>query len=254
MAFALDVTSGSSLLAAYGALAVLVVTFVEAGVPVVGFLVPGDTLLFPAGVLCASAPTAAEHHGPYLTLWQVLLCAAVGSVAGTQLGFVLGRHGGRALTARGRGPRLRTAVDRSEDLLHRYGRRRAIVLGRFLPMVRSVLGPLAGALRVPTRTFVLWQVVGGLLWTQGTVLAGFALGASFPQVGDYLLPVVLVLVVVSALPLLLSRHRRGGPPEPTAGPGPGPGTRPGKEPEPESRPEPEPEPRPGPGSRPRPGE
>ncbi|MCX4744226.1 DedA family protein [Kitasatospora sp. NBC_01287] len=210
MTSALDFTSGSSLLAAYGALAVLLVTFAEAGLLVVGFFVPGDTLLFPAGVLCASAPTAATHHGPYLTLWQVLLCAAVGSLVGTQVGFLIGRHGGQALLSRSRSARLKSVAVRSEDLLDRYGQRKAIVLSRFVPMVRTVLGPLAGALRVPVRTFTLWQVVGGLLWTQTTVLAGYALGASVPGIDNYLLPVVLGLVVLTTLPLLLSKRRSSG--------------------------------------------
>ncbi|MFF3595737.1 DedA family protein [Kitasatospora indigofera] len=208
MTSALDLTSGSELLAAYGALAVLLVTFVEAGLLVVGFFVPGDTLLFPAGVLCAAGTGTAGHQGPYLTLWQVLLCAAVGSLAGTQLGFVIGRHGGTSLLARSRGTRLRRATARSEQLLERYGWRKAIVFGRFVPMVRSVLGPAAGLLRVPTATFTFWQVVGGLLWTQGTILAGYALGASFPGIDHYLLPLVLALVALSLLPLLFSR--RGG--------------------------------------------
>ncbi|MFE2910978.1 DedA family protein [Kitasatospora indigofera] len=205
MTSALDLTSGSELLAAYGALAVLLVTFVEAGLLVVGFFVPGDTLLFPAGVLCAAGTGTAGHQGPYLTLWQVLLCAAVGSLAGTQLGFVIGRHGGTSLLARSRGTRLRRATARSEQLLERYGWRKAIVFGRFVPMVRSVLGPAAGLLRVPTATFTFWQVVGGLLWTQGTILAGYALGASFPGIDHYLLPLVLALVALSLLPLLFSR-------------------------------------------------
>jgi membrane-associated protein len=207
MTLALDFTSGSSLLAAYGALAVLLVTFAEAGLLVVGFFVPGDTLLFPAGVLCASGSTAAAHHGPYLTLWQVLLCAAVGATVGAQLGFVIGRHGGQALLARSRSARLRRTAARSEQLLARYGRRKAIVLGRFVPMVRTVLGPLAGVLRVPTRTFTVWQVVGGLLWTQSTILAGYALGRSVPSIDNYLLPVVLGVVALSMLPLLFTRRR-----------------------------------------------
>ncbi|MFI9275189.1 DedA family protein [Kitasatospora sp. NPDC052896] len=207
MTAALNFTSGSSLLAAYGALAVLLVTFAEAGLLVVGFFVPGDTLLFPAGVLCAGDPTGAAHHGPYLTLWQVLLCAAVGSIAGTQLGFVIGRRGGQALLSHSRSARLKSTASRSAELLARYGHRKAIVLGRFVPMVRTVLGPAAGALRVPTRTFTLWQVIGGLAWTQGTVLAGWALGASFPGTENYLLPVILLIVVVSTLPLLLSRRK-----------------------------------------------
>lgn len=209
MTLAVDPTSGASLLAAYGALAVLLVTFAEAGMLVVGFFLPGDSLLFPAGVLCASAPGSHLGHGPYLSLWQVLLAAAVGSLVGTQVGFVIGQHGGRTLLASGCSRRLKGVAARAEDLLDRYGRRKAIVFGRFIPMVRTVLGPLAGALHVPTRTFTVWQVVGGLIWTQGTVLAGYLLGSSVPGVQNYLLPLVLLMVALSLLPLLFRRRRSG---------------------------------------------
>jgi membrane-associated protein len=90
--------------------------------------------------------------------------------------------------------------------------RKAIVLSRFVPMARTVLSPMAGALEVPTRTFTLWQVVGSLAWSQGLVLAGYALGASVPGVEDYLLPLVAAVVAVSLLPLALqfwrTRHSR----------------------------------------------
>jgi membrane-associated protein len=200
---AVDPTSGSSLLASFGALAVLVVTFAEAGLLVIGFFVPGDTLLFPAGVLCATASGA----GPHLTLWQVLLGAAAGSILGTQFSYYLGRHGGRPALERVDNRRLKSVLERSEDLLTRYGRRKAIVIGRFVPMVRSVLGPAAGMLGVPVRTFTVWQVVGGLAWTQSMVLLGFWLGAAVPGVEDYLLPLVAAVVAVSMLPVLLQRRR-----------------------------------------------
>lgn len=203
---AVDPTSGSSLLAAFGALGVLVVLFAESGLLVVGFLLPGDTLLLPAGVLCAAGSS------PHLSLWQVMLCAAVGTVAGAQLGFLLGRHGGRAALARTRGGRLRSAAARGETLLRRYGYRKAIVLGRFVPLVRTVLGPLAGMLDVPTRTFTVWQIVGGVLWSQSLVLAGYWLGAAVPGIGRYLWLLVGAVVALSLLPLLfrVGRGSRAG--------------------------------------------
>ncbi|WP_371483861.1 DedA family protein [Kitasatospora sp. NBC_00315] len=200
---AVDPTSGSSLLGAFGALAVLVVVFAESGLLVVGFFLPGDTLLLPAGVLCATG----GRPGPHLSLWQVMVCAAVGAVAGAQLGFLLGRHGGRTALARSRSARLKAAATRGEELLRRYGYRKTIVLGRFIPMVRTVLSPLAGMLDVPTRTFTVWQVVGGLLWSQSLVLAGYWLGAAVPGIDHYLWLLVGVVVVLSVLPLLFGRRR-----------------------------------------------
>ncbi|MDH6128098.1 membrane-associated protein [Kitasatospora sp. GP82] len=199
MLLAVDPTSGASLLAAFGALAVLIVLFAESGLPVVGFFLPGDTLLFPAGVFCAGG----NHPGPHLSLWQVMVCAAVGSVAGAQFGFFLGRRGGRTALARSRSPRLKSVVLRGEELLRRYGYRKAIVLGRFVPMVRTVLSPLAGMLEVPVRTFTVWQITGALAWSQSLVLAGYWLGAAVPGIDRYLLAAVALIVALSLLPLLL---------------------------------------------------
>ncbi|MFF6780496.1 VTT domain-containing protein [Streptomyces sp. NPDC012510] len=203
---AVDPTDSASVLAAFGALGVLVVIFAESGLLVFGFFLPGDSLLFPAGVLCAGT----AEQAPRLVLWQVLLCAGVGAVAGGQVGFLLGRHGGRAVLARTSKPGVRRTAERAERLLARYGYGKALVIGRFVPMVRTVLHPAAGALGVPTRTFTVWQIVGGLLWSQSLVLAGYTLGASVPDIDDYLPSLVALVVVVSLLPLLplLTEARR----------------------------------------------
>ncbi|MER6380620.1 DedA family protein [Streptomyces sp. NPDC001250] len=200
---AVNPMNSASVLAAFGALGVLVVIFAESGLLVVGFFLPGDTLLFPAGVLCAGT----AQQPPRLALWQVLLCAAVGAVAGGQAGYLIGRRGGRALLARTSNPRVKAAAVRAEELLARYGYGKALVIGRFVPILRTVLHPVAGALGVPVRTFTIWQAVGGVLWSQTLVLAGYSLGASVPHLDEYLLPLVGVVVVVSMLPLLLEAWR-----------------------------------------------
>ncbi|MEU9478691.1 DedA family protein [Streptomyces sp. NPDC048191] len=200
---AVNPMNSASVLAAFGAIGVLVVVFAESGLLVVGFFLPGDTLLFPAGVLCAGS----AHQTPRLALWQVLLCAAVGAVVGAQVGYLIGRHGGRALLARTSSHRVKEAAARAEKLLARYGHGKALVIGRFVPLLRTVLHPVAGVLGVPVRTFTLWQTVGGILWSQALVLAGYSLGASVPHVDDYLLPLVAVVVVLSTLPLLIEARR-----------------------------------------------
>ncbi|MFE7645788.1 DedA family protein [Streptomyces phaeoluteigriseus] len=205
---AVNPMDSASLLAAFGALGVLVVIFAESGLLVVGFFLPGDALLLPAGVLCAGSGQQAAR----LELWQVLVCAAVGAVAGAQVGFLLGRRGGRALLAHTSNRRLTEGTAQAERFLARYGHGKALVIGRFVPMLRTVLHPAAGALGVPIRTFTVWQVVGGLLWSQSLVLAGYTLGSSVPHIEDYLLPLVAVVVALSLLPLLAparrARHER----------------------------------------------
>jgi membrane-associated protein len=81
------------------------------------------------------------------------------------------------------------------------------VLARFIPVVRTVANPLAGALGVPLVTFTFWQVAGGLVWSLGITLAGYALGSTIPGVDQYLLPAIAVIVVLSLLPLLIELRR-----------------------------------------------
>ncbi|MFC9848931.1 DedA family protein [Streptomyces sp. NPDC060223] len=199
---AVNVLSAQSLLATFGVLGVGVVMFAETGL-LIGFFLPGDSLLFTAGLLC----TGSGQGGLKLSLVPLLAAAAIGALAGSQTGFLLGRKAGGALLARSRSPRLHAGAQRAEELLERYGHAKAIVLARFVPVVRTVLNPVAGALNVPARTFTLWQVVGGLLWTLGLTLGGYALGSSIPNVDRYLLPIIAVIIVVSLLPLGAELYR-----------------------------------------------
>ncbi|MGW3494526.1 DedA family protein [Streptomyces sp. NPDC001020] len=199
---AVNVLDAQSLLAAFGVLGVGIVMFAETGL-LIGFFLPGDSLLFTAGLLC----TGSGQHGVKLSLLPLLVAAVVGALAGSQCGYLLGRKAGGALLARSRSPRLHDGAKRAEELLARYGHAKAIVLARFVPVVRTVLNPMAGALHVPARTFTLWQVVGGLVWSVGLTLAGYALGSSVPNVDKYLLPLIALIIAVSLIPLALELLR-----------------------------------------------
>ena len=197
---AVNVLDARSLLAAFGVLGVGAVLFAETGL-LIGFFLPGDSLLFTAGLLC----TGTAHSGLKLSLAPLL--AAVGALAGSQCGYLLGRKAGGALLARSRSARLHEGARRAEGLLERYGYAKAIVLARFVPVVRTVMNPMAGALRVPVRKFTVWQVAGGLMWSLGLTLAGYALGSSVPNVDRYLLPIVAVIVALSLIPVASEVHR-----------------------------------------------
>ncbi|MEW1893700.1 DedA family protein [Streptomyces sp. NBC_00523] len=203
---AVNILDAQSLLAAFGTVGIAVVMFAETGL-LIGFFLPGDSLLFTAGLLCAGGTAAAPGH---LSLPWVLLAAVVGALAGAQTGYLLGRRAGPAVLARTKSRKITEGAARASDILEKYGHAKAIVLARFLPIVRTVLNPVAGALAVPARTFTLWQVLGGLVWTVGLVLAGYGLGASVPNVDRYLLPIIAVIVIVSLIPVAveLLRSRR----------------------------------------------
>jgi membrane-associated protein len=211
---ALNPLSSTSLLASLGALGVFLALFAETGL-LIGFFLPGDSLLFTAGLLCAGSSTSKTH----LSLPLVLLAAAGGALLGAQTGFIIGRKGGRPLLEHNRNRFLRKGAERSGDLLARYGYGKAIVLARFIPFVRTVLNPMAGALDVSARSFTIWQVAGGLLWSVGVTMLGYGLGSTIGNVDAYLLPIIAVIIVLSLIPLVveLIRQKKGG----RAGPRPG---------------------------------
>ncbi len=205
VALALNPLNSTSLLTSLGALGVFLVLFAETGL-LVGFFLPGDSLLFTAGLLCTAAP----GHPARLSLPLVIVAAVGGAILGAQTGFYIGRTGGRRLLERSRSRHLRASGERAGELLARYGYGKAIVLARFIPVIRTVVNPVAGAVGVPARTFTIWQAAGGLLWSAGVTLAGYALGSAIPGIDAYLLPAIAVIVLISFIPIgiELLRSRR----------------------------------------------
>ena len=202
MTLALNPLDAHSVLSSFGTIGIFVVMFAETGL-LIGFFLPGDSLLFTAGLLCTTQVTSTTH----LSLGPVLIAAAAGAVLGAQTGFLIGRGAGHALLDRPDRPRLQQAVERARVTLERYGVAKAVVLARFVPLVRTVLNPLAGTVRIPVAEFTLWQVVGGLLWSCGVTLAGYGLGSHIPSIDRYLLPIVALVILVSLTPILLELRR-----------------------------------------------
>jgi membrane-associated protein len=151
----LNLLDPHSLLATLGAAGVFVVLFAETGL-LVGFFLPGDSLLFTAGLLCA-VPLSDPLH---LSLPVVLVAGAAGAVLGAQVGYLIGVRAGPALLDRDDRPRLQAGVVQARASLERYGTGKAIVLARFIPVVRTVLNPLAGTVGVPLRVFTLCRSSG----------------------------------------------------------------------------------------------
>jgi membrane-associated protein len=201
---ALNPLDPHSLLASGGALAIFLIIFAETGL-LIGFFLPGDSLLFTAGLLCATQVSAAVH----LSLPAVLVAAAAGALTGAEVGYLIGRQAGRSLLDRPERPRLQKGLRRSGEFIERYGPRKAVMLARFIPVVRTALNPLAGAIKMPLVTFTVWQVIGGLVWSLGLTMAGYVLGSRISSIDRYLLPIIALIVAVSFIPVGIGflRHR-----------------------------------------------
>ncbi|MGH3322521.1 MAG: DedA family protein [Streptosporangiaceae bacterium] len=199
-ALAVNVLDPSSLIEAFGLLGVLGIVFAETGL-LIGFFFPGDSLLFTAGFF-ASGATAAV--GLRLPLWALLVGGPVFAIAGAQTGYYIGVKTGPRLFNRP-DSRLfkREYVERAEYYFDKFGPAKAVVLARFIPVVRTFLNPVAGTLGMDAKTFFAWNVVGGILWVDGVVSLGYFLGTVIPGVDRYLLPAIGVVVIISVLPVVL---------------------------------------------------
>ncbi|MDO5719594.1 MAG: DedA family protein [Actinomycetaceae bacterium] len=170
-------------------LGVAAIVFIESGVlfPVL----PGDSLVFSAGLL---------HSQLGLSLWVLVLTITICALAGSQVGYWIGARFGRKLF-RDDARILKTEyLVQSENFFNRYGGR-SLVIGRFVPFVRTFVPIAAGIARYNRTRFILWNLVGALLWGSGLTLLGAALGG-VTFIHDNLTVIILLIVFVSILPMV----------------------------------------------------
>ena len=183
-----------------GGLAVVCgIIFTETGL-FFGFFLPGDSLLVTAGILAAAG---------HLSLAGLLSLATLCAILGDQLNYYVGRQAGRALYARPDSLFFKKKhLERAHEFYEKYGVK-TIIIARFVPIVRTFCPAVAGAARMTYRTYLTFDIVGGVLWVFSTVLGGFLLGRSVPNVKENLHIVIAVVVFLSILPAIIEglRHR-----------------------------------------------
>ncbi len=184
------------LLETFGTIGLILIVFAESGL-LIGFFLPGDSLLFTAGVFCARGD---------LTLGVVLVGVFVAAVAGDQVGYAFGNKVGPALFRRPDSRFFKQEyIEKAQSYFEKYGPK-TIVLARFIPIVRTFAPIVAGAGSMPYRTFVRFNVIGGLLWGIGVTMLGFMLGEAI-DIDRYLYPVIAVIILLSLLPVLIEVRR-----------------------------------------------
>ncbi|GAB3601197.1 VTT domain-containing protein [Kineococcus gypseus] len=177
--------------ALWGAAAIV---FAECGL-LIGFFLPGDSLLFTVGLFTH------DGHVPH-ALWTVCLVLSAAAFLGNACGYEIGRKAGPAVLDRP-GSRVfkRTHVERTQQFFATHGPR-AIVLARFVPVVRTFITVAAGAGRMPRRTFLVFSGIGAVLWGTGVTLLGYLLGG-VPLIRENIELGLLLLVAISVLPVAL---------------------------------------------------
>jgi membrane-associated protein len=180
-----------------GAPLICAIVFVETGF-FVGFFLPGDSLLVTAGIFSAAGVIPLKW-----LLLPVMLCAIVGD----QIGYWIGRSAGAALYRREDSFFFRRShLQRAHDFYAKYGGR-AVILARFVPIVRTFCPPVAGASRMPYSSYLAFDIFGGAFWVGAMILGGYSLGRSIPNIGQRIHYVIAAVIVLSVLPAVISIYR-----------------------------------------------
>lgn len=182
-----------ALIQTIGYLGIFAIVFAESGL-FFGFFFPGDSLLFTAGLLASQG---------FLDVRVLVILAMLGAILGDSVGYWFGaKVGPKIFTREDSFFFHKRHVERTHNFYLKYGAK-AVVLARFVPIVRTFTPILAGVGTMPYGTFLKFNIIGGVLWGAGVTLLGYFLGTTIPGIEAYLLPIVIAIIVVSFIPILV---------------------------------------------------
>ena len=196
-----------SVVSSLGLIGVLGIIFMETGL-LIGLVFPGGEVVFLAGIAASGSGTAllgdAKLSAPLL-----FALAPVAAIVGGEVGYWFGKKYGRKFFER---PNTRffnqKMVETTEKWLMKYGPRKALVFGRFIPFARTLINPVCGVTNLERKLFSTWNAIGAIIWTQVAIGIGYLLGDVIKgSVNKYLYPVVGIIVLVSLVPLLVGIYK-----------------------------------------------
>lgn len=185
-----------------GVLVIALIVFVESGL-LVGFFLPGDTLLIAAGMVAAQGAISIE-----VTIAAIVIAAIIGD----NVGYTIGQYSGKRLFHKKDSILFRQEyVERAQAFYDKHGGK-TIIIARFVPLVRTFAPVVAGIGKMPRKKFFMYNVVGAVLWGVGVTMLGYWLGSIFPELGHYLEYAIIAVVTLSFIPaayhILGDRHSR----------------------------------------------
>jgi membrane-associated protein len=195
-----NLTDAQSILSKGGFYLLLVVVYAETGL-FFGFFLPGDYLLFMAGLLCA---TGLLDVSIYTLVFSLIAAGVLGNYTGYWFGY---RTGPLMATRKESFFFKKRYVVLAEQFYDKYGGM-ALVLGRFFPIIRTFAPIFAGVVKVDLKKFTLYNFVGSIAWVTILTLTGFFLGRKYPGLKDYLQYIVIALIVVTSVPLIIAFFKR----------------------------------------------
>jgi len=197
-----DLLDAHTVVSSLGLIGVLAIIFMETGL-LIGLIFPGGEVVFLAGI-AASGTGAALLGDAKLSAPLLFALAPIAAITGGEVGYWFGKKYGRKFFER-ENTRFfnQKMVAATEKWLLKYGPRKALVFGRFVPFARTLINPVCGVANLDRKLFSTWNAIGAIIWTQVAIGIGYLLGDVIKgSVNIYLYPVVGIIVLVSLVPLL----------------------------------------------------
>jgi membrane-associated protein len=203
----MNLLDANSVVSTLGLIGVLGIIFMETGL-LIGLVFPGGEVVFLAGI-AASGSGAAALGDAKLSTPLLFTLAPIAAIVGGEVGYWFGKKYGRAFFDR---PDSRffnqKMVAKIEKWLGKYGPRKALVFGRFIPFARTLINPVCGVANLDRRVFSTWNAIGAIIWTQTAMGIGYFLGDVFEENGNYfIVGIVTVIVIGTSIPLVLEIFR-----------------------------------------------
>ena len=198
----MNLFDAQSIVSTLGLIGVLGIIFMETGL-LIGLVFPGGEVVFLAGV--AASGSGAQILGEsMLSALLLFTLAPIAAITGGEVGYWFGKKYGRKFFER---PNTRffniKMVETTEKWLIKYGPRKALIFGRFIPFARTLINPICGVVHLERRLFSTWNAIGAIIWTQVAIGIGYLLGDLIEgSVNKYLYPIIGVIVLVTLVPLL----------------------------------------------------
>ena len=181
------------LIKAVGVVGVILIIFAETGL-FFGFFFPGDSLLFTAGILASQN---------ILSIWVLLLGCIIAAILGDTVGYFTGKKYGRNLFNKDDSLLFKKQhLYSAENFYSKHGKF-TIIIARFVPIIRTFAPIVAGIANMHYRTFISYNIFGGVLWASGMILGGYFLGKIIPNPDRYILPIALLIILISVVPIFI---------------------------------------------------
>ena len=203
----MNLLDANSVVSTLGLIGVLGIIFMETGL-LIGLVFPGGEVVFLAGIAASGTGTQILGEAK-LSAPLLFALAPVAAIVGGEVGYWFGKKYGRKFFER---PNSRffnlKMVETTERWLIRYGPRKALIFGRFIPFARTLINPVCGVVNLERKLFSTWNAIGAIIWTQVAIGIGYLLGDLIEgSVDKYLLPIVGLIVLLSLVPMALETLR-----------------------------------------------